>query len=194
MKMMQVKKIFKRIIDYYKLPSRLILKFEISIEKMKNIIFIHGYESSGQGFKGQFLKKIFPEILTPDFEGPLMKRMQKLKKILKNKDNWVIIGSSFGGLMGTLFTSEYPEKVEKLVLLAPYIISNDIDPQNFKKIPKNLPVVAFHGIHDKIVNLSKARSRAEKIFLNLSYNVVEDDHMLRNTMIKINWNELMENG
>ncbi len=34
---------------------------------MKNIIFIHGLESSGKGFKGVYLKKLIPEILTPDF-------------------------------------------------------------------------------------------------------------------------------
>jgi len=62
---------------------------------MKNIIFIHGLESSGKGFKGLYLKKIIPEILTPDFIELeqkisiidfLEKRMKQLKSILKEKD------------------------------------------------------------------------------------------------------------
>ncbi len=35
---------------------------------MNNIIFVHGLESSGQGYKGIFLKRMFPDILTPDFK------------------------------------------------------------------------------------------------------------------------------
>ena len=45
---------------------------------MKGIIFIHGLESSGQGYKGRFFRKIFPNILTPDFKGELNERMEQL--------------------------------------------------------------------------------------------------------------------
>ncbi|MFX1274903.1 MAG: alpha/beta hydrolase [Promethearchaeota archaeon] len=159
---------------------------------MKNIIFIHGYLSSGKGFKGKFLKKIFPQILTPNFKGYLDKRMKKLEAILKGEDNWIIIGSSYGGLMGSLYACKYPEKVKKLILLAPYIISNDIDPNNLKNVPIDIPVIAYHGIKDKTVNLDKARSRAEKLFSNLSYNAVDDDHGLDKTMYDIKWKELLE--
>jgi len=169
-----------------------VIKFKLVSGKMKNIIYIHGYESSGKGFKGQFLRKILPEILTPDFKGPLDKRMQNLKIIMEKADKWTIIGSSFGGLMGSLFASEYPEKVIKLILLAPYITSKDIDPRNFRKIPKEIPVIAFHGKNDRIVILNKARSRAEKIFSNITYNIVDDDHMLKKTMVEIKWKELIE--
>jgi len=72
---------------------------------MKNIIFIHGLESSGKGFKGLHLKKIIPEILTPDFakfnqkrslDNLLNARMAQLDSILSERNLWVIIGSSFG--------------------------------------------------------------------------------------------------
>jgi hypothetical protein len=50
---------------------------------MKNIFFIHGLESSGKGFKGTFLKKLLPDILTPYF-----KKFEKnisLESLLKDR-------------------------------------------------------------------------------------------------------------
>ena len=84
---------------------------------MQNIIFIHGLESSGKGFKGTLLRRVLPGCLTPDFlpyssdisiKDLLEKRMEQLIPILKNKTEWIIIGSSFGGLMGTIFTLNFP--------------------------------------------------------------------------------------
>jgi len=159
---------------------------------MRNIIFLHGYESSGQGFKGKFLKKLFPNIYTPDFNGKLEIRMEKLYKVLDTKKKWIIIGSSYGGLMGTLYACEYPKKIIKLILLAPYITSKELRLEDLKNIPLDIPVVAFHGKNDSVVNLQKAQTRAKKIFTNLTYNIVDDDHMLRKTMLDINWKVLLK--
>ncbi|MCK4687813.1 MAG: hypothetical protein KAT66_06770, partial [Candidatus Lokiarchaeota archaeon] len=83
------------------------------VSKTENIIFIHGLESSGRGFKALYLKRQLPEILTPSFieftsgisyKILLKKRMNQLIEILKNKESWIIIGSSFGGLMAVLYT------------------------------------------------------------------------------------------
>ena len=159
---------------------------------MANIIFIHGLESSGKGFKGQLFKQKLPGILTPDFRGTLEKRMTKLKSILDEKVNWIIIGSSFGGLMGALYTCENPHKIKKLILLAPYIVPEAIKIRKIENIPVDVPVVAFHGKHDNVVFLEKAQFCARKLFSNLSYNIVDDDHMLRKTVIGLNWNDLIK--
>ena len=91
---------------------------------MKNIIFIHGLESSGKGFKGLYLKKIIPEILTPDFakfnqkislDNLFNARMTQLNSILRERNLWIIIGSSFGGLMGVLYTLQNPEKIKRMI-------------------------------------------------------------------------------
>ncbi len=163
-----------------------------------NIIFIHGLESSGKGFKAQFLKKIFPNILTPDFvkfdperslKSLLFERMAQLITLLEEKKNWIIIGSSYGGLMGALYTLQYPEKVERLVLLAP---SFDFDKfVDMKLNPVNIPVVVYHGKNDDVVPLNKSRERAKQFFNNLEYNIVDDDHYLHSTVKNINWKELL---
>ncbi|MHA2429827.1 MAG: alpha/beta fold hydrolase [Promethearchaeota archaeon] len=163
-----------------------------------NIIFIHGLESSGKGFKAQYLKEMFPNILTPDFvkfdtekslKSLIFERMAQLITILEEKKNWIIIGSSYGGLMGALYTLQYPEKVERLILLAP---SFDFDEfVNMKLNPVDIPVVVYHGKNDDVVPLNKSRERAKQFFNNLEYNIVEDDHYLHSTVKNINWKEVL---
>ncbi|MFX1328274.1 MAG: alpha/beta fold hydrolase [Promethearchaeota archaeon] len=169
------------------------------MKKMQNVIFIHGLESSGKGFKGQLLQKEITECITPDFEkyNPnisielLLKiRMEQLYTILKDKQPWVIIGSSFGGLMATLYTLKNPEKVSKLILLAPYFLIPELNSKTYS--PVNVPVVIFHGKNDRIVSSHQSRKYAEKLFTNLTYNIVDDDHFLHKTVVSIDWKLLIE--
>ncbi len=48
----------------------------------QRLVFIHGMVSSGQGFKARLLRRHFPHILTPDFDGWLEERMAQLRPIL----------------------------------------------------------------------------------------------------------------
>lgn len=153
----------------------------------KNIIFIHGLESSGNGFKGRFFKKIFPDILTPDFQGDLNERMEKLYNILDTLNNLIIIGSSFGGLMGTIYSFNYENKVDKLILLAPALIFYDF--KEYKSL--DIPVTIFHGKNDTIIPLNQTKDISEKLFKNLVFNITNDDHMLHNTVQEINWKQLI---
>ena len=155
------------------------------------IIFIHGYESSGHGFKGNYLRSIFPNIITPDFTGELLERMEQLKSILKTKKKWIFIGSSFGGLMGALYMMEHPEKVEKAILMAPALVSPLI-PENFllKKIDNS--VIIFHGKNDNVVPLEPVRKFAENYFTKYEYHLVDDDHRLHATTKSIEWKKLLK--
>lgn len=166
--------------------------------KMDNIIFIHGLESSGNGFKGQLLRKMLPGCLTPNFTpysseisiNTLLKnRMEQLIPILRDKEKLIIIGSSFGGLMGTLFTLEFPNQVSKLILLAPYLSSEILRIKKYS--PVNVPVIIFHGKHDNIISFKIARTGAEKLFTNLKYNLVDDDHLLHKTVQALNWKKII---
>ena len=167
---------------------------------MSNIIFIHGLESSGKGFKGRFLKSIFANIITPDLKefDPKISmydlfeyRMREVNSILSTKKLWVIIGSSFGGLLGSVYTLQNPHKVCQLILLAPYLVSRKLKPRMYK--PIDIPVIAYHGKNDKVVRYKMARERAKIFFTNLKYNIVDDDHRLKSTVKLINWQELILN-
>ncbi|MFX0071765.1 MAG: alpha/beta fold hydrolase [Candidatus Hermodarchaeota archaeon] len=161
---------------------------------MANIIFVHGLESSGKGFKGNLFRKVLPGILTPDFtpfsteisyKVLLKKRMLELFSILDSKQNWIIIGSSFGGLMGALYTCKYQSKVSRLILLAPLLATSLLNPKNFVSV--DVPVIVFHGRYDQIVPYKPTEKRARELFNNLEYNIVNDDHMLHLTVQTINW-------
>lgn len=163
-----------------------------------NLIFIHGLISSGQGFKGEYFRRIFPNCLTPDFEKYheripmktlLKKRMEQLNQILNKKEKWIIIGSSFGGLMATLYAIQNPEKIEKLILLAPFLLREELLPKNIN--PIEVPVKIYHGRNDKVIPIEENKNKAYLIFNNLMFNMVEDDHQLHNTVKSLKWLELI---
>jgi pimeloyl-ACP methyl ester carboxylesterase len=153
------------------------------------LIFIHGLVSSGQGFKGKLLREHFPDILTPDFDGPLEARLDHLTAILSDQTGWGVIGSSFGGLMGTIFACQHPHQVERLVLLAPALIWPDFASQ--LPPPTSVPTVIFHGKRDDVIPLDLMRPLAEQVFLNLTFHVVDDDHQLHTTVQSIDWPSLL---
>ena len=174
----------------------------MNVKEPENIIFIHGLESSGCGFKAQFLKKQIPRIITPSFKKYipglsyktlLKKRMIELIEILKSKDLWIIIGSSFGGLMAVLYTCQNPSKVKRLILLAPFLATSELDPKHFSKLPLDIPVFIYHAKNDKVVSMKKSRARAEQLFSNINFQIAEnDDHKLHSTVQRINWKELIQ--
>ncbi|RLB10949.1 MAG: alpha/beta hydrolase [Deltaproteobacteria bacterium] len=160
---------------------------------MKTKIFIHGLESSSQGVKGKFFKQKFPDIIVPDFVGSLKQRMEKLKSVLDKKDRIIIVGSSYGGLMGTIFTMEYEDRVEKLILLAPAInyLSMALKELGIEEKKIQVPTWIYHGKRDEVIPLKEVKPVAEKIFTDLSFNIVDDDHYLHDTFFNIPWNSFL---
>ncbi len=166
---------------------------------MQNIIFIHGLKSSGHGFKGRLFQKEIPGCLTPDFKkyhplisnkSLLKKRMKQLNALLKEECSWVIIGSSFGGLMATIYSCQNPEKILKLILLAPYLSSLELKFKKYSAI--DVPVIIFQGNHDNIISVKRSRTCAEKFFTNLTYNIVNDNHRLHETFKTLDWQNLIK--
>jgi predicted esterase YcpF (UPF0227 family) len=155
----------------------------------RRLIFIHGLESSGQGFKANLLRRHFPHILTPTFRGPLGPRMARLISTLGDASGWTIVGSSFGGLMGALFTCFHPDQVEKLILLAPALTWPDFA-RNLPD-PVAVPAVVYHGTGDEVIPPSPVRALAEQVFSNLTFHAVDDDHRLRETVQAIDWPALI---
>jgi pimeloyl-ACP methyl ester carboxylesterase len=153
------------------------------------MIFIHGLEGTSQGVKATLLRSLFPHILTPDFRGSLEERMDALYALLGDAAGWTIIGSSFGGLMGAMFACQRPHQVEKLILLAPALIWPGF--ASSPSAPIDVPTIIYHGTQDQLIRLDLVRQAAEKVFLNLAFNVVEDDHGLYKTVHAIDWPSLV---
>jgi pimeloyl-ACP methyl ester carboxylesterase len=156
----------------------------------EQIIFIHGLEGSSQGVKASLLRGLFPGILTPDFPGSLEQRMMQLDGILGGRRTWTMIGSSLGGLMAAMFTVQHPEQVKRLVLLAPALIWPDFAASSPE--PIYVPTIIYHGKQDAVVPLTPVRELAERVFRNLKFYAVDDDHGLYKTVHAIDWPALLE--
>jgi pimeloyl-ACP methyl ester carboxylesterase len=153
------------------------------------MIFIHGLEGTSQGVKATMLRGLYPDILVPEFRGSLDERMNLLEIMLAEHSGWRIVGSSFGGLMGAIYTGKHPSRVSKLILLAPALIWPEFI--NQPPQPVDVPTVIYHGTEDEVIPLEPVKIVAEKVFLNLEFRVVSDDHGLYNTVHGINWHELL---
>jgi pimeloyl-ACP methyl ester carboxylesterase len=152
-------------------------------------IFLHGLDSSSQGTKAVFFRERYPDMLIPDFSGPLEERMQKLDGILSGRTGLRIVGSSFGGLMAAIFAMQDESRVERMVLLAPAI--NLLGTSGYPERPVSVPVRVFHGTHDEVIPLREVRAVARRIFPHLTFRQVEDDHNLHKTFRTLDWDTLL---
>ena len=152
-------------------------------------IFIHGLDSSNKGSKSIFFRQRYPEMIIPHFTGDLPERMAKLGNILAGRTGIRLVGSSFGGLMGTMFTLENESLVERLVLLAPAINLISKTDHFPKKVA--VPVWLYHGEEDAVIPLMEVEAVAKHIFSNLSFCKVEDDHFLHKTFKTMDWDTLL---
>ena len=152
-------------------------------------VFIHGLEGSSQGTKGLFLRDRFPDMIIEDFHGTFEQRMNKLSRILPAKTSLIMVGSSYGGLMAAVFAFNNQQRIKRLILLAPALVLHEFEPYLHKRI--NTPVVIYHGKGDNVVPLAPVHVIARRVFENLAFNMVNDDHFLSKTFKSIDWGKLL---
>lgn len=128
-------------------------------------------------------------MLTPDFEGDVQERMAELISLLGNEKGWCLVGSSLGGLMATLFAMQAPDQVKKLILLAPALTL----PEFIDHLPDPIPVptIVVQGTKDELIPWEAARSLADRVFSDLKYMLVDDDHRLHKTAETLDWESLL---
>jgi len=155
----------------------------------QQIAFIHGLEGSSRGFKAKLLRKEMAAILIPDFRGSLLQRMSQLSAILHPYPGWILIGSSFGGLMAALYARQNPQRVQRLILLAPALVWPEFWWE--ATLPITVPTVIYHGIQDHIIPIDTVQKLAENFFHELEFRRVSDDHGLHKTASNLDWQELV---
>jgi pimeloyl-ACP methyl ester carboxylesterase len=153
-------------------------------------VFIHGLESTSRGTKGAFFRKHFPGMILEDFSGPFPARMQKLEDLLASESDLILVGSSYGGLMASVYACLHEDRVKKLILLAPALHLEPFKPYQKKKL--HMPVFIFHGLNDDVVPLEAVQAIAGRIFVNQKFKAVDDDHSLRNTFAALDWDALLQ--
>jgi predicted esterase len=142
------------------------------------------------GTKGVFFRGKYPDMIIEDFVGTFKDRMEKLNNILSGKAPLILVGSSYGGLMAAVYSFNNKESVQKLILLAPALDIDEFKPYLGRQLL--LPVVIYHGRDDNVVSPSSVQGIARKIFPNLEYHLVDDDHSLHITFSLMNWDDLLE--
>jgi len=152
-------------------------------------MFIHGLESSSKGIKGAFFSETYPDMIVEDFFGTFHERMTKLDALLADKNDLMLVGSSYGGLMASVFAFRTGKNIRKLVLLAPAL--NYMPPETHQLNTLSIPVIIYHGSQDNIVPPGPVYDIARKIFTNLTWYLVDDDHSLHKTFLTLDWDNLL---
>jgi pimeloyl-ACP methyl ester carboxylesterase len=150
--------------------------------------FLHGLDSSGSGTKGRFFARNFPHVICPDFAGTLPDRLRQLEKLVNDGEHLILVGSSFGGLMATCFALAHPEKVTRLILLAPALNFAEYHPP-----AQLLPASTFLliGKNDTVTPVDLVVPLAKATFANLQVHIANDDHMLHATFPQLDWQKLL---
>ncbi len=152
-------------------------------------LFLHGLDSSSKGTKGRWFTDNFPEMIIPDFSGTLSERMKQLEAICAQKKELVMVGSSFGGLMATLFAIKKPQACAKLILLAPALNFEEYVPP---EKPITVPTLLVIGRHDTVTPPDKVLPLAKQSFADIEIMLKEDDHMLHTAFFAMGWKKLLQ--
>ena len=94
-------------------------------------------------------------------------------------------------MIGTVFTLDHPTQVHKLILLAPALMLDPIASPSDPK-PVSVPTVVIHGTLDTMVPLKPVHQMLQKLFTNVKYYVVADDHRLHKSFHELDWNSILE--
>ena len=91
--------------------------------------------------------------------------------------------------MAAIYAFNNKGRVKKLILLAPALVSHEFEPYLRKRT--DIPVIIYHGKNDDVVPLAPVQEIARSIFKNLTFNIVDDDHILSRTFKSMDWDNLL---
>ena len=94
------------------------------------VLYLHGFASSPQSSKATFLARKFAErgiqVIVPDLNEPnfstltVTRMLQQVEKALASSEGpCVVVGSSLGGFVAVQAALRYPDRITRVVLLAP---------------------------------------------------------------------------
>ncbi len=155
---------------------------------MTTRIFLHGLDSSGSGTKGNYFSTRFQDMMRPDFSGTLQERITQLYTLVGDAGDFIVVGSSFGGLMGACLAIENPDRVHRLILLAPALNFHEFRVPDKKIATETLLVI---GKDDVVTPPDIVVPAAEATFANLELSIVDDDHLLHRTYKYLDWDYLL---
>lgn len=103
---------------------------------MGSLLYIHGFNSSPQGIKGQLLKKamasqgIIQSLKAPKLETMPLQAIAQLETIIKETQKPILIGSSLGGYYATYLAEKFQLKA---VLVNPVVLPHKLFGKSYTK-------------------------------------------------------------
>lgn len=152
-------------------------------------IYIHGLDSNSRSTKGRFFRERFPDIMSHDYHGGLDERLAQLDDHLVGRNSLILVGSSYGGLMATIFACHHPERVQRLVLLAPALNFPGLDACVDR--PSTIDTHLFVGAADEVTPPALVIPIARRLFANLTVMQLDDDHLLHRHFSTLPWKQLL---
>lgn len=124
---------------------------------MSTLTFLHGLESSPNGFRANYLRARFPELQVPALMQDPWQRHRLLLETLREPT--FLVGSSLGGLSALLLARDVPERVQGMVLLAPAVGFHDpayrtpevLQVVERLVIPAGMPTTVIMGRDDEVI-------------------------------------------
>lgn len=92
--------------------------------------------------------------------------------------------------MAALFSTRHPAQVRKQILLAPALMLPEFA-ENLPA-PVDVPTLIIHGKQDTVVPVTVNKPLAEKVFRNLDYRLVDDDHRLHKIADQLDWKIIIQ--
>ena len=153
---------------------------------VRNLYYIHGMDSSPQGFRAQYLARHYPGIVIPALPNDVDRRREILLETLRAPA--YVVGNSLGGLSSLDFVRHYPKPVKAMVLLAPAVGFHEpryqtAEIQDFVAqlyIPSGMPTTVVAALRDEVVRLEAIDALVQRSPdpANIRFIRVDDDHLM----------------
>ena len=144
------------------------------------VIFCHGLESSPHGRKYQALVAAGLDVRSPDFQGQaLAARVATLLPVLREHDDAVVVGSSYGGITALCAAIAHVEaggRVRALILCAPALGRHE-PPADTMRLYPPAPTTILHGRGDTVVP-ARVSERFAADHPQVRLILLDDEHTL----------------
>lgn len=150
------------------------------------LIYLHGKESSPDGFRAKYLRERYPHLIAPELSANVAERAQTVAQTITTPA--FIVGSSLGGLSALMFCRDHPDLVCGMVLLAPAVGFHDEryrTPQILKtvealKVPADIPTTIIAGKRDEVIPIETVRNLVQRSDKpgKIRFHEIDDTHRL----------------
>lgn len=154
---------------------------------IKHIIYIHGFNSDGDGWKADALRKHFPnkEVIAPDFPAAPKQVMEQLKALLATRkpEECLLIGTSLGGFYAYIISAQYAIPAWLFnPSLAPYQTLDDRGIGQFYTWKKQRPYLFKKVYLTQLADLKNSSDKQIKHELLQFYIATDDDILDHSTL------------